>query len=94
MDASPAQAFDLAHLNRAFLDDPRKRVLLTGQAHLTKDDDTEVNADVIDYYMREGLVKARGKVQVRDRTSTVTGDTLDYNIKSERVVVTAPTLAR
>lgn len=94
-NADPAEPLDVkGTAARAFLDDPRQRVLLQGQAHITKDQDQEVRGDVIDYYVKEGLVKARGKVEIRDKESRISGDALEYNIRGERIVVTAPTLSQ
>ena len=78
--------------NTAFVDDVRKRVLLQGKVHITRDEDTDVRADVIDYYTADGLVKARGNVEVRDKKSFVQGDSLTYNINADRIVVTTPKL--
>src|SRR5262245_27783787 len=59
----PADPTDIRGVaNTAFVDDVRKRVLLQGKVHIVKDDETEVRADVIDYYTEEGIVKARGNV--------------------------------
>lgn len=89
----PPQATDIHGVaNFAFVDDARKRVLLQGKAHIVKDTDTEVRADVIDYYTDDGLVKARGNVEVRDKNSYVQGDTLTYSIGNERAIVTVPKL--
>jgi lipopolysaccharide export system protein LptA len=59
---------------------------------IVQDPETEVRADAIDYYTADGLVNARGNVQVRDRGSHVTGDSLSYNIRAERVIVNMPKL--
>jgi LPS export ABC transporter protein LptC len=77
---------------RALLDDARQRVLLQGKAHITKDATTEVRGEVIDYFVKDGIVKARGNVELRDKDAVVIGQSLDYNIRGERVVVTLPTL--
>jgi LPS export ABC transporter protein LptC len=76
----------------AFVDDIRRRVLLRGSVRIVQDPETEVRADAIDYYTADGLVNARGNVQVRDRGSHVTGDSLSYNIRAERVIVNMPKL--
>ncbi len=89
----PPQPLDMrGSAERAFLDDPRQRILLQGKVHVTKDNDTEVDGDVVDYYIKEGRVKAQGNVRVRDKKSVVQGESLDYNVKGERIVVDKPVL--
>jgi LPS export ABC transporter protein LptC len=77
---------------RALLDDARHRVLLQDKAHIVKDTETEVRADVLDYFVKDGIVKARGKVELRDKKSVMLGPAVDYNIRGERIVVDQPTL--
>ena len=77
---------------RAFLDDDRQRVLLSGKARIFKDKSVAVRADVIDYFVKDGVVKARGNVEMRDKDAFAVGESLDYSIDKERVVVEVPTL--
>src|SRR5689334_12482630 len=78
--------------NTAFVDDARKRVLLQGKVHIVKEEETEIHADLVDYYTDDGIVKARGNVVIRDKKSFVQGESVVYNVNSERAVVTTPKL--
>ena len=89
----PPQPTDIHGVsNTAFVDDVRKRVLMQGKVHIVKDEDTEVRADVLDYYTDDGIVKAHGNLDVRDKKSHVQGESLIYNINGERIVVNVPKL--
>ena len=76
----------------AFLDEERQRVLLQGAARIVKDRTLELNSDKLEYLHEAGLLKANGHVEVRQDNDLLQGDSAEYSIRTEKLILTTPRL--
>lgn len=59
----------------------RETYILEGNAFVAEGDFQRATADKINYFRREDKYKLEGNASVRDSVQTVTGDTIDYDVK-------------
>jgi LPS export ABC transporter protein LptC len=76
----------------AFLDQEGDRVVLQGAAHIVKDRTLELKSDKLEYMHEAGTLKASGHVEVRQDGDLLQGDSAEYSINSEKLILTAPRL--
>lgn len=57
--------------------------LLEGNAYVAEGDFRRATAERINYFRREDRYKLEGNALVQDSAQTVSGDTIDYNLKTE-----------
>ena len=57
--------------------------LLTGNAYVAEGDFRRATAERINYFRREDRYKLEGNALVQDSLQTVSGDTINYNLKTE-----------
>jgi LPS export ABC transporter protein LptC len=79
---------------RALIDDARQRIVLLDKVEVYKDGDVELRSGTLDYRIPEGILRASGAVVVKDGESVIAGDTLEYNLLTERAEWTAPVLSQ
>lgn len=76
----------------AFLDQEGQRVILQGAADIVKDKALELKSDTLEYMHESGTIKASGHVEVRQENDLLQGDSAEYSISSEKLILTAPRL--
>ncbi len=74
----------------AFLEQEGGRIILQGNTRIVKDRSMQVTSDRLEYQHDAGMIRAAGHVEVRQDNAFVQGDSADYSLRTEKLVLTAP----
>lgn len=65
----------------------QEKYVLRGNAYVAEGEFQRATADRIDFFRREDRYRLEGNAEVRDSAQTVTGETIEYNLKTENYSV-------
>jgi len=79
---------------RALVDDAHRRIVLLDGVAVYKDFDVEFHSPRLDYRIDEGILNATGPVTVKNKDATMEGESLEYDLRTQRAEIKAPMLSQ